>query len=317
MDSFNSNDQRAWRALDKVLQASLIEQRRARRWGIFFKLLTFGYVLVAFLLLAPKGLPPAPSGSGHTAVVRVEGLIADGERAAANHIIAGLQRAFEHSNTRAVLLLINSPGGSPVQADYIYNEMLRLQAMHPDTPLYAVISDMGASGAYYLAAAANRIYAAPSSLVGSIGVVSGSFGFVQALEKLGVERRLFTAGDHKGLLDPFSPLEDSEVEFWQQVLERTHQQFISRVRDGRGTRLKDDPDLFSGLVWSGEQALELGLIDGLASAGQVARDVVGVEAIVDFTVRPAPLERLTGILGTAVGRSLAQALQFSSTTPLR
>lgn len=316
MRSSSHDDQRAWQALDKVLHASLTEQRRARRWGIFFRLLTFAYLLAAFLLFRPGGSGPVVPPGGHTAVVRVEGVIADGERASADHIVTGLQRAFEQENSRAVLLVINSPGGSPVQADYVYNEMLRLQAEHPGTPLYAVIGDMGASGAYYIAAAASRIYAAPASLVGSIGVVSGSFGFVDAMERLGVERRLFTAGEHKGLLDPFSPLREEEVSFWEQVLERTHQQFIARVREGRGDRLVDDPELFSGLVWSGEQALELGLVDGFASPGQVAREVVGTEHIVDFTARPAPLEFLTSVLGTAVGKGVAHALQGSG-SPLR
>lgn len=313
----DKDDSRAWRAIDTALQASLVEQRRTRRWGIFFKLLTFGYLLLAVWLFYPGRMAAPVSSDGHTAVVRVEGIIADGQRAGADTLVTGLRRAFESGGTRAVLLVINSPGGSPVQADYVYNEMLRLRAAHPDTPLYAVIGDVGASGAYYIAAAADRIYAAPASLVGSIGVVSGSFGFVDAMEKLGVERRLFTAGAHKGLLDPFSPLQESETDFWQQVLQRTHQQFIDRVQAGRGDRLADDPDLFSGLIWSGEQALELGLIDGLGSPGQVAREVVGVEQIVDFTPRRDPFELLTSRLGTAVGEGLALALQRQTTLQLR
>lgn len=310
-DSERERD-RAWQTLDGVLQASLVEQRRARRWGVFFKLLTFGYLIVAVLLFYPGRLTPAMSAGEHTAVVRVEGTIAADQHAAADTVAQGLRRAFEHGDTRAVLLVINSPGGSPVQAEYIYKEMQRLRAEHDTIPLYAVIGDVGASGAYYIAAAAERIYASPASLIGSIGVVSGSFGFVEAMDKVGVERRLFTAGEHKGLLDPFSPLQERDAAFWQSVLQETHELFVERVKSGRGERLAKDSDVFSGLLWGGRQARELGLVDDFGSPGEVARDVVGVERTVDFTVRPDPLQALFSRFGTAVGRGAAQALQWQA-----
>lgn len=312
-----NQDDRAWQVLDRVVQSSVVEQRRARRWGIFFKLLTFAYLFFALWLFYPGRLgPTAVTSVSHTAVVRLEGVIADGQNAAADTVAKGMRRAFENEGTRAVMLVINSPGGSPVQSEYVYNEIRRLRGAYPDIELYAVISDIGASGAYYIASAADKIYASPASLVGSIGVVSGSFGFVDAMEQLGVERRLFTAGEHKGLLDPFSPLKEEEGKFWQEVLNQTHQQFIDRVKTGRGDRLADDPQIFSGLVWTGEKAQQLGLVDGLASPGQVARDIIGEEKIVDFTVRPNPIDALLGRLGASVGEGVARAFSRSAGTPM-
>ncbi|KZZ33060.1 S49 family peptidase, partial [Oleiphilus sp. HI0086] len=219
----------------------------------------------------------------YTALVNLEGVIASGEEANADFLVTGLRAAFEAEGTQAVVLRINSPGGSPVQSGYVYDEIKRLRGLYPETPLYAVISDIGASGAYYIAAAADKIYADKASLVGSIGVVASGFGFVDTMKKLGVERRLYTAGAHKGFLDPFSDEKGDEVEFWESVLNTTHQQFIAKVKEGRGERLKVDEEIFSGLIWSGEQALEKGLVDGLGSAGYVAREVVGAEEIIDFT----------------------------------
>lgn len=305
-----SSEGREWKLLEKVVSDSLVEQRRARRWGIFFKLLTFAYIFAFVFLLSPgqsgQGLGVKAPKEAYTGLVQVRGVIAEDQDANANAVATGLRRAFEHEKTRAVILAINSPGGSPVQSNYIYDEMNRLREEYPDKKLYAVIGDIGASGAYYIASAADEIYASESSLVGSIGVTAAGFGFVDAMEKLGVERRNFTSGEHKSFLDPFQPVNPEEAEFWGGVLDLTHQQFIQRVKDGRGDRLAaDNPTLFSGLIWNGAQALELGLIDGMGSPGQVARNVVKVEDILDFTVKPNPFEAFTGRLGASIGSGLA------------
>ena len=308
LDPSNMNS-KEWKLIEKTVSQLGIEQRRSRRWGIFFKLLTFFYL---FLLLGvmSQGLDESQltDAETYTAIVDVRGVIADEEEASADFIVTGLRAAFEADGSQAVVLRINSPGGSPVQAGYVYDEIKRLRALYPAKPLYAVISDLGASGAYYIAAAADEIYADKASLVGSIGVIAGGFGFVDAMEKFGVERRLYTAGEHKGFLDPFSEENSEEVEFWEGVLTQTHQQFINKVKEGRGDRLKDDERVFSGLVWNGEQALEMGLIDGLGSAGYVAREIVGVEEIVDFTPQPDPFERFTETLGIAAGNAMAKVL---------
>lgn len=307
------DDTRSWKLLENTLQASLLEQRRARRWGIFFKSLTFVYLFVAILLFSPfSGMGSAGSGTGpHTAVIELRGMIADQQEASADNLVTSLRRAFEDENTRGVVLRINSPGGSPVQSGYVYEEIRRLRAAHPDIPLHAVITDLGASGAYYIAAAADNIYADRASLVGSIGVTAAGFGFVGTLDKLGVERRTYTAGEHKAFLDPFQPEREDERAFWKTVLDNTHQQFIDRVKQGRGERLADDPELFTGLIWNGEQALELGLIDALGSTSMVARDVIGVENTVDFTYQESPFERFARQLGTQVGNTLAMHLGMS------
>ena len=244
----------------------------------------------------------------YTALVNLRGVIAAGEEASADFIVTGIRAAFEAEGTKAVVLRINSPGGSPVQSGYVYDEIKRLRTLYPDTLLYAVISDIGASGAYYIAAAADEIYADKASLVGSIGVVASGFGFVDTMEKLGIERRLYTAGANKGFLDPFSKEKTEEVDFWESVLNKTHDQFITKVKEGRGSRLVIDEDIFSGLIWNGEQALEMGLIDGLGSAGYVAREIVGAETIVDFTPQPDPFERLTKSLGVAAGSAISKIL---------
>lgn len=310
-------DGKAWALLEKTLLASLQEQRRSRRWGIFFKSLTFIYLLGMLLVFAPfagidgTGTP----GKQHTALIEVRGTIADREEASADNLVTSLRRAFKDEHTQGVVLRINSPGGSPVQSGYVYDEIKRLRGLHPDIKVYAVIADIGASGAYYIAAAADEIYADKASLVGSIGVTAAGFGFVDTLGKLGVERRTYTSGEHKAFLDPFQPERQDEREFWQTVLDTTHQQFIDQVKKGRGDRLKLQPDLFSGLIWSGEQALELGLIDGLSSASAIARDVVGAEEIVDFTHRESPFQRFSRQLGTSIGNTLATELGLVSATP--
>lgn len=298
-----------WKLIEKMVSTLGLEQRRARRWGIFFKLLTFLYLFM-LLGLMTQNLNESKLGlSGkHTALVDVRGVIADQEAASADFIVSGLRSAFESEGTKAVILRINSPGGSPVQAGYVYDEVKRLRTLHPEIPVYAVISDIGASGAYYIAASADEIYADKASLVGSIGVVAGGFGFVETMDKIGVERRLYTAGKHKAFLDPFSEEKEEEVAFWEGVLSATHKQFVDKVKEGRGERLKVDEQTFSGLIWNGEQALEMGLIDGLGSAGYVAREIVGAEDIVDFTPQPDPFEQFTKSLGVSVGQAFSAAL---------
>ena len=300
-------------ALEKLVGAMTAEQRKSRRWGIFFKLLTFVYLFaLLFIFRAPLtgGLTTA-SVEAHTAVVEVNGAIASDTHASADNLAGALRRAFEAEQARAVVLRINSPGGSPVQAGYVYDEIVRLRDQNPDKRVYAVISDIGASGAYYIAAAADEIYANRASLVGSIGVVSGGFGFTGLMDKLGVERRLYTAGENKAFLDPFSEEEPVEVAFWQDVLENTHDQFIEYVRKGRGDRLNDDGRLFSGLIWTGEQALELGLVDGLGSTSWVARELVGEEELVDYTVQPSPFKQFTDALGVSIVSALHNTVMDS------
>jgi protease-4 len=279
----------------------LREQRTARRWGIFFKLLVFGYLAVFLLMSLPASWNiSALSGEKITALVDLQGVIAHGSDASADAIVAGLRAAFENKSTAGVILRINSPGGSPVQAGYINDEIWRLRAKYPDIRLYAVIEDICASGGYYVAAAADRIYADKASIVGSIGVRMDGFGFVQSIEKLGIERRLLTAGENKGFLDPFSPLEQNHVDHVRKLLSEVHQQFINTVLKGRRDKLAQDPQLFSGLVWTGERGLELGLIDEFGSSGYVAREVIKAEKIVDFTPKDYSLEGLLKRSGISV-----------------
>jgi protease IV len=312
-----AEDAKSWKLLEKALLSSVQEQRRSRRWGIFFKLLTFVYLFVALALFVPMlDLKKASTAGAHTALIEIRGMIADQEAASADKVVGSLRAAFEDANTKGVILRINSPGGSPVQSGYIYDEIRRLRGEYPQTKVYAVISDLGASGAYYIASAADEIYADKASLVGSIGVTAAGFGFVGVMEKLGVDRRVYTSGEHKAFLDPFQPPKEEETQFWKSVLETTHRQFIDSVKQGRGERLKaeENPELFSGLVWSGEQALQLGLIDALGSASYVAREVVGAKEIVDFTVRDTPFDRFAKRLGTSVADRIALWMGFQGAT---
>ncbi len=312
--SADNGDDKSWKLLEKTLMAGVQEQRRARRWGIFFKCLVFIYLFVGLgVIIQAIDLKKNPgNGSAYTAVIDIEGMIADKEAASADNIIGSLQAAFEDSKVKGVVLRINSPGGSPVQAGYVYDEIVRLRAAHPDIKVYAVIADLGASGAYYIASAADQVYADKASLVGSIGVTAAGYGFVETLDKLGIERRVYTAGEHKSFLDPFQPQKPEETAFWQGVLDTTHKQFIASVKKGRGDRLKDKdhPELFSGLVWSGEQALSLGLSDGLGSDSSVARDVIGEKELVDFTVEESPLDRFSKKLGASIAERLAMWMGF-------
>jgi protease-4 len=246
-------------------------------------------------------------------MVVVNGVIAADEEANANNIVTSLRAAFKNESSKGIMLVINSPGGSPVQAGYVNDEIKRLRGIYPDKKLYAVIAELGASGGYYIAAAADQIYADKSSLVGSIGVTASSFGFVDLMDKVGVERRHYTAGEHKAFLDPFSPAKADEAEFWQGVLNSTHQQFIKVVKAGRGDRLsKDNQDLYSGLIWNGEQALALGLVDGLGSPGYVAREVIKAEDIVDYSIKPSPLKSFTESLGLSIGQGLGSLLNTTN-----
>ncbi len=286
---------------------ALREQRTARRWSTFFKMLIFLYLLALLAISLPHlGRLGGFFGADKiTALVDINGVIAEGADASADSIVAGLRAAFESPRTVGVIMRINSPGGSPVQAGYVNDEIYRLKDKYPDIKLYAVIQDICASGGYYIAAAADEIYADKASLVGSIGVRFDSFGFVDAIDKLGIERRLFTAGEHKAFLDPFLPLDETETGHIGNVLDEIHQQFVETVRKGRGSRVMQSDELFSGLIWTGEKGMALGLVDALGSSGFVAREIIGAEDIVDFTPRRSPLERFTRGLGAALAKELA------------
>ena len=293
-----------------LAQSGLKEQRRARRWGIFFKLLGFAYVsLFLFSLIAPQLANLSPS-TQHTALVELAGVIADGEEASADNIVSGLRAAFENNNSAAVILRINSPGGSPVQASYINREIIRLREKYQDKPIYAVVTDICASGGVFAAVATDKIYADKASIVGSIGVRMDGFGFVDAMEKLGVERRLMTAGDHKGLLDPFQAENAFEKRHVQSLLDDIHQQFIDVVVEGRGDKLAKDKNMFSGLFWTGEQALELGLVDVFGSASYVAREVIGVEEMKDYTFRDDVFKRFAKQLGAAMVEPITRVFEY-------
>jgi protease-4 len=293
--------------INKLAFAAVNEQRKTRRWNLVFKFLFLAY-LVTILILYGRDVVDATTEEEHTALVELKGVIAADEDANAESIITGLQNAFENKNSKAVILRINSPGGSPVQAGYINDEIERLREKYPDKPIYAVVTDMCASGGYYVAVAAEKIYVDKASIVGSIGVRMGGFGFVDAMDKVGVERRLLTAGEHKGFLDPFQPAREDDIQHVKTLLNDIHQQFISTVREGRGERLHETPALFSGLIWTGEEALDLGLVDGLASTGTVARDVIGAETIVDYTPEPDLLEKFSKRIGVALAHGIVSVL---------
>ncbi len=289
--------------LSRLAFASLKEQRRARRWRVFFGLAILLYLFLVFFT-SVRGLGEGIVAGRHTALVELRGVIAPNSRASADNIVTGLRSAFKHKDAVGVILRINSPGGSPVQSSYIYDEIKRLREKYPDKRLYAVVSDICASGGYYAAVAADEIYANRASIVGSIGVLMNGFGFTHAMEKLGIERRLLTAGEHKDIMDPFSPVEPEEREHMQRMLDEVHRQFIQAVKEGRGERLSDNPDIFSGLFWTGEEGMRLGLIDGLGSASYVAREVIGAEKVVDYTPQPDLFERLSSGVGAAMARAL-------------
>lgn len=294
--------------LENLASDALREKRRSRRWGIFFKLLTFLYLGILLVLLIPDrelDLDKMP-GKDHVALVELQGVIEPTGKSSAELINKGLRKAFKDKHSKAVVLRINSPGGTPVQASLINKEILRLRNKHKDIPLYVVVEDMCASGGYYVAAAADKIFVNESSVVGSIGVLMNGFGFTGAMNKLGIERRLLTAGEHKGVLDPFSPLREEDKVFAHKLLNQIHGEFIEAVKAGRGDRLSDDKELFSGLFWTGRRAIELGLADQVGDLGYVAREVVGTEKVVDFTAEEDPFERFAERIGMAGAEALAR-----------
>lgn len=294
--------------LEKLAFASLTEQRLARRWRNFVRLAWLAFfVLIAWVVISRSG-PPKDATTPHTAVVEIKGEIASGAEASAELIVAALRGAFEDEGAQAVVLLINSPGGSPVQAGIINDEIKRLKAKHKK-PVYAVVEESCASAAYYIAVAADKIFVDKASIVGSIGVLMDGFGFTGLMEKLGVERRLMTAGENKGFLDPFSPQTEKQRAFAQAMLDQIHKQFIDVVKAGRGKRLKETPETFSGLFWSGQQAIELGLADQLGNLDFVAREVVKAEEIIDYTRRENVAERLVKRFGASIGAGAVHALQ--------
>ncbi len=310
MSELDPKSRKSWELIEKLVLENNRNQRRQQRWAIFFKLLFAAYTALVLWLFWPAGThAPSVEDGPVVAQVAINGVIAASKPANADAIIDGLEDAFA-ADGKIVMLKINSPGGSPVQAGQVYRAINYLKEQHPDKKVVAVITDMGASGAYYIAAAADEIYADRASIVGSIGVIMKSFGFTKALHKLGVQRRVMTAGDNKAILDPFQPMTDEQKQYIQQMLDVIHQQFITAVKEGRGDRLKvkGHPELFSGLFWTGEKALKLGLIDGLGSPRTVARQLTGGEHIVDFTVRPNPMAGLLKRFGASIGQSVTQAV---------
>lgn len=305
---------KSWEIIERTLQASIAEQRSARRWKNFFRAATLGVVVTLFFV-GNANTENKESGP-FTAMIKVKGPIVEDEAASAHSLKKALALAFDNENAKAVVLEINSPGGSPVQAGQVYDEIKRQRELNPDVKVYAVITDVGASGAYYIASAADEIYADKASLVGSIGVTASNFGFVDLMKKLGVERRAYTAGEHKGFFDQFQPENPEQTRFWNEVLKTTHAQFIAAVKAGRGERLKADqnPELFSGLVWSGEQALALGLVDKLGDVDYVAREVAGAARVVDFTLKESFADRFANKIGATAAEQLSVRLGLSGPT---
>ena len=315
-DSKDKDMHNGWEreAIEKLAFAAVTEQRRARRWGIFFKSLMFIYLAA----IIGVGMYPSLKQSmwngdgddkGHTAVINISGVIAEGKEANADSIIKALRNAIKDEDTQGIILHVNSPGGSPVQASYIFNEIRKIKAEHPELPIHAVASDICASGCYYIVSAVDNIYVNPATLVGSIGVIMEGFGYVGAMKKLGIERRLVTAGAHKALMDPFSPEKTGERKYMQQVLAQVHQQFITAVKDGRGERLQIDDDTFSGLVWTGEQGITFGLVDGFGDDDSVATDIIGAKKRVDFTIQERLIDRLTGQIASSFTQSISNVSQ--------
>ena len=298
--------------IEKLATEALKEQRRARRWGIFWKLLTFGYITIV-IMLAVDWKGGDSKGGKHTALVEINGIIGPGTDASAEKVATALQSAFKDKNTQGVVIRINSPGGSPVQSQNIYDEMKRLRLKYPSIPLYVVVEDLCASGGYYVAAAADVIYVAKGSILGSIGVRMDNFGVVGLMEKIGVERRLITAGKNKALLDPFLPLEEAHRQIAVELIGEIHQQFITAVREGRGKRLKETPDMYSGLIWSGVKSIELGLADALGGLDYVAREVIKAEDIVDYTQKENLAEKFARRFGVG---AMGAVLEFAARSGL-
>ena len=305
--SSSGNDKQAQSIVDRLVFAALKEQTRARRWRVGFMLFFIVYIsVVSVVFLTDTGdMSLEADGDKHTALVKLSGVIASGEAAGSENVIAGLKSAFKHDDTAGIVIEINSPGGSPVQSAYIFDEIMRLKQEHKTIPVYAVVVDMAASGGYFVAAAADKIYANQSSLVGSIGVRMDAFGFVELMKKIGVERRLLTAGENKGLFDPFLPEQSEQKAHLQSMLDEVHGHFIAAVKRGRGDRLVENDDTFSGLIWSGEKALALGLVDAYGTTQSIARELEA-EDVVDFTPRANLLERIADRIGSSAGRGISE-----------
>ncbi|MDD3325820.1 MAG: S49 family peptidase [Zoogloea sp.] len=302
------------RVLERLALEVLAEQRRRRRWGAFLRLSTLALVAAVLWVFGGFAEVEPLDGGRHTALVSLEGEIAAKGEVSADHVVASLQAAFADSGTQGVVLRINSPGGSPVQAGIISDEILRLRALHPEVPVFAVVEDICASGGYYVAAVADRIYVDKASIVGSIGVLMDGFGFAGLMERLGIERRLLTAGDNKGFLDPFSPQQPKQLAHARVMLQEIHTQFVDTVRKGRGERLKETPEMFSGLMWSGAKSVEMGLADGFGTVDSVAREVIKAETIRDYTQKQNLAERFAQRFGAGMAERAASVLAGS---PLR
>lgn len=294
--------------LNQIIIEYLREQRRKRRWRWIVRGIIVLLIIYCYLSVSSLGDDRVAKSKPHVGLINVDGAISDTDVASADNFAKGLAAAYKSKGLRALILRINSPGGSPVQADYMYNTLQYYRKMYPNIKIYAVCVDLCASAAYYIAAGADEIYANPSSMVGSIGVIYNGFGFVDAMQKLGISRRLQTAGTNKAFLDPFSPTTPEQQQMLQTMLNDVHQQFIAKVKQGRGSRLKIDDQTFSGLFWTGTQAKARGLIDGFASSGEVLRDVIKREEAVDYTYKESIFDRMTRNIGAAVANQLPQAL---------
>ena len=312
-DNLPNNNAWQQQTIEKLALSGLKEQQTARRWSIFFKILTFGYLFL-LLILASGWFGGKNSTGPHTALIEIAGVIEAGGEVNADSVINSLAEAYESAGTKGIILRFNSPGGSPVQSGIINDEIVRQKKLHPNIPVYGVVEDICASGGYYIAAATDKIYVDKGSIVGSIGVLMDGYGFTEVMKKVGVERRLLTAGENKGMLDPFSPVNPKHQAMAQTMLNEVHEQFKTVVRNGRGSRLKETPETFSGLFWSGEQAIKLGLADALGSADYVAREVIKQEEIVDYTYQETIVDRFAKRLGASMAKAIG--LDVKSVVPL-
>jgi protease IV len=318
MENQENNTEKAvgWEreVLEKIALAAVTEQTRARRWGVFFKCLTFGYLTVVMGVALYPSMKKEISGDGkdHTAVVDIVGVIAEGKDVNAENVIKSLRAAVKDKNTKGIILHSNSPGGSPVQSAYIYDEIRNIKKLNPTLPIYAVVSDICASGCYYIASATDKIFVSPASLIGSIGVIMDGFGFVDTMKMVGVEHRLITSGAHKAMLSPFAPSKADETAYMQSLLNQVHQQFIAAVKQGRGDRLKETPDTFSGLVWTGEEGIKLGIADAVGSDSSVAKDLIGADRLVNFTESEQLIDKIMDKMGASFGHALGSVLQTPS-----
>ena len=293
--------------IEKIASDSLSEQRKTRRWGIFFKLLTLFYLSIILIFVITSGRSQVPSSGEFSALIKINGVIGTGLDVSAEDVISSLKDAYSYSGTKAIILEINSPGGSPVQSGMINDEIRRGQQMYPDIPVYAVVQDICASGGYYIAVAADKIFVDKASIVGSIGVRIDGFGFEEIIKKIGVERRLITSGENKGILDPFLPVPPKQSVFIKQLLDEVHKQFIDVVKQGRGDKLSTNPDIFSGLFWNGDRAITLGLVDDFGTVDSVAREIVRNEEIVDFTIYDSFGDTLAEKIGVGIGGSIGNS----------